>query len=495
MFSSQRNYFSNSISFDNIKVKNHFLGPLSVDDLEHFIKYGYVIKHGLIENELLHAHQVEVRQYLKKNAMIDFGNTSIGSAEEAALLSKQQSKMAMVSNGFGGMVNFYHGRHMYKIREHPKLYESISQLYSITYSDCDNIIYNDTNEWPNQYHSFNPQHMYMFINRCGFRIPNSNHNCKQQKDIDIDDDNNILHQKGTGLHLDCNPFHLFRGEKKLEDGTNEYIPLRFWQPIQAFVNLTDTPDENQGGFWTVPQFHRDCVSYFSGKKPEYYRNLTKLHLKRGNAFDINPTDDNEYHDLIQNLKYIPLKRGDTLFWDWRMPHTNDRFHNGPAIREVVYASHLPKVIENEKYNFKQKEWYLTGVHPSYVSKQFAKLETMDYSPPHLTELALFFYLDFFEKILQSKYQDSRLKYEVRCSMVDEEILSVHFKEDERVADKGYFGEDDYIVRPNKKLPGQIKLPPEDELYNSWESPGYHFECLTSPWRSSIRQNILICLVF
>lgn len=396
---------------DNSMMKPVYKGPLTKEEIEHFNENGYVVvKSKLIDDRLLTNHQIEVREYLKNNASIDFGNTTIGSIQESELLWKQELKMGNVSNGFGGMVNFYHGKYEYKIREDKNLYDSFVQLFQSTYSttpitkDDLDLSYNDENEWPNEYGEFDPQHMFMFVNRCGFRIPtiiedsngNGNSNCNSNNNNKVIEQQ-IKLQKGTGLHLDCNPFHLFRGEHLNKDKQIEHIPLRFWQPIQAFISCTDTPKPGQGGFWTIPKFHKKCVKYFNQHKSQLQQQQqsssssdhqiptpipTEI-LKRGNAYDF---QDGQHLDIIDQLKYIPIERGDVLFWDWRMPHCNDTIHIGPSIREVVYAAHLPMVPINIQYAEAQKIWYQTGKHPSYVAKKFSNLETVNYSPPHLSDL-------------------------------------------------------------------------------------------------------------
>ncbi|KYQ90078.1 hypothetical protein DLAC_08660 [Tieghemostelium lacteum] len=344
-------------------------GPLSIKDIDLFKSQGFLIKSGLVPEELLQQHQREIREYLTRNANIDFKGTEIGSAEESKVLLHQENLTSNVSNGFGGMINFYHGTSMYKIRELHSVYQSFSQLYSTTYSQP-LPIHSDLNEWPNIYGPFNPEEMFMFVNRCGFRIPHLPETLTHDQ----------LVQKGTGIHLDCNPYHLFKGEK-LVDENIELKPLRFWQPIQAFVSLTDTLDKEQGGFWTIPKFHFKTVEYFQNQYK--FNEDGNQKLKRGNSFDINDMDQ-----FIKNsLQFIPIHRGDVLFWDWRMPHCNDQFHSGEKVREVIYLAHLPNVTINQQYAQKQKEWYHSGNHPSYVAKKFSTLETNNsYKPPLLSLL-------------------------------------------------------------------------------------------------------------
>ncbi|EGG23964.1 hypothetical protein DFA_06102 [Cavenderia fasciculata] len=362
---------------------------LTIEEIEQFKSQGYLVKKGLFGDQdndrLLTQHQVELRDYLVKNAEIDLSNCSIGSRTEAIQLDNQHEKIAHVSNGFGGMINFYHGTAMYRLRESPLLYDSFSQLYQHTYAIGDGRIPNDnlnvepqdSDPWPCKYGSFNPYHMYMFVNRCSFRIPTIGHETIQ-KPLDQ------LIQRGTGTHMDCNPYHLFSGEiRNGETGQMQPSPLRFWQPIQAFISLTDTINPDEGGFWCLPSFHTKCVSHFNSTKLQQPSWIDKPLLKRGNAFDM---DESEYGSMIGQMKFIPIKRGDILFFDWRTPHHNDARHVGNSIREVVYSAHLPKVSVNETYAAKQLNWYLSGAHPSYVSKAFSKLEMDNYSPPPLTPL-------------------------------------------------------------------------------------------------------------
>ncbi|EFA86131.1 hypothetical protein PPL_00691 [Heterostelium album PN500] len=319
---------------DNVNI-------LDDKDIAHYKEFGYVVKRNLFGNDadqsLMTEHQMEIRRYLAKQAGIHFDESlKIGSFEESQLLKLQEDKMSKVSTGFGGMVNFYHGQAMYKIREHPSLYKSFEQLYDATYSHSDA----NSKQWPNDYQHFDPKHI-------------SSNETKENNDDSSNGNeaeqlllrNQPTVQKGTGTHLDCNPFHLFRGERiSKESNTVELIPLRFWQPIQAFVALSDTVEPGNGGF---------CET-----DPE----------------------------LVKQLQHIPMQRGDVIFWDWRIPHCNDEVHSGTAVREVVYSAHLPAVPLNDRYALEQLNWYHKGVHPTYTSKQFATLESIDYQLPTLTPL-------------------------------------------------------------------------------------------------------------
>lgn len=115
-------------------------------------------------------------------------------------------------------------------------------------------------------------------------------------------------------------------------------------------------------------------------------------LKRLNQIHL---DERHTPDLFGRFKHIPLEAGDYLMWDWRMPHLNEDRNASDLVREVVYVAHLPAVPVNRAYALKQKEWYLTGSHPTYMSKKHRALEiTPHYRPfPHSPLGRRLMYLD------------------------------------------------------------------------------------------------------
>ena len=53
-----------------------------------------------------------------------------------------------------------------------------------------------------------------------------------------------------------------------------------------------------------------------------------------------------------------------MFWDWRIPHANSRFHRGKESREVIYAGYLPSVKINKLYvDTIQLPNYKNGIQP------------------------------------------------------------------------------------------------------------------------------------
>ena len=218
--------------------------------------------------------------------------------------------------------------------------------------------------------------MYIFLNRCGFRLPSKW--CGTSR--------------GTGPHLDLNPLSPFSSSSFassvdcLTSGTQESItPLLFWQPIQAFVAVTDNTELNRGGFCSIPGFHLKCFDFFRAIAEEEIgsrqsktdgnggpcRSKLPLSLKRGNAFEISWTD---FPDLLEKVEHIPVKAGSMLFFDWRMLHGNEDTNDSDTVREVCYIGHLPDVPVNRAYVEAQLKWWKQGIHPPYMSKKFSQIE-------------------------------------------------------------------------------------------------------------------------
>jgi len=74
-------------------------------------------------------------------------------------------------------------------------------------------------------------------------------------------------QTGTGLHLDCNAYNLWKTERRSETKGERSVEvdLEWFRPFQSFVALTDASDQSgtkDGGLEIVPGFFSVCESYF-----------------------------------------------------------------------------------------------------------------------------------------------------------------------------------------------------------------------------------------
>lgn len=212
--------------------------------------------------------------------------------------------------------------------------------------------------------------MFSFVNKCCYRIPSKHFTTPDLKQLD----------RGTGAHIDLNPFDPFSSnvsDSSSGDDARHVKPLKFWQPIQGLVAVSENRSPNTGGFCTIPGFHLECFEYFHRKRKEWQEE--ERTLKRLNQIHL---DEKHTPELMNRFTHVPLERGDYLLWDWRMPHLTETQNLSDEVREVVYVAHLPDVELNRRYTIeKQLPWYRSGSHPSYMSKKHRELEsTASYRP-------------------------------------------------------------------------------------------------------------------
>lgn len=190
--------------------------------------------------------------------------------------------------------------------------------------------------------------------------------------------------KGTGLHIDSNTFSLW----KTETPTGKLIDLKKLRPFQSFVALSDAHTSKQvkdGGLEVVPGFHTYCEDYFK-LSPEQgtRRNLerwgtynTKLRDKddkwilncvqkiqrippnwKPTPVDTTPSKDlqtciNKARRIITDhdkLDFVPIQKGDFIFWDIRLPHQNSDNNDSDICRSVFYHAYLlanPSYLNSE----------------------------------------------------------------------------------------------------------------------------------------------------
>ncbi|PRP86525.1 hypothetical protein PROFUN_05307 [Planoprotostelium fungivorum] len=292
-------------------------GPLSRQHIDTFLDVGYVVVPGLIPPELVTRHREQVLQFAEKH----------GVRQDDPSTWKNFSN---IGRGFGGMIEFMHGEAANHIRQLDSLHLAYAQLFEATYCE-------DDTQWPNRLGSFSPERMYCFLNRCCYRAPSKDN----------------APQRDTGVHLDLNPYDPFQLN---EAGTSQ---LMFWQPIQGMLAVTDSLQRGSGGFTD----HTDV-------KQEAPKDLS---LKRGNATDLNDRFPPE------KMEFVPLKEGDFLFWDWRLPHSSEA-ENREGFRQVLYVGHLPDVQLNRDFIERQKTILETGRHHNFMSKKFIDIEVDGYKP-------------------------------------------------------------------------------------------------------------------
>ena len=187
-------------------------------------------------------------------------------------------------------------------------------------------------------------------------------------------------QTGTGLHLDCWPYNLW-GKLKTDF---TYGPLDRFRPFQSMVCLTDgcvNRHKKEGGLEVIPGFASVCEKYFPAvdlklrsasemraKSPwvsSYHLRFNKEEDKplyelvrkvqripqnwnpppaNNNLDQLNSAD--EMVEYVRNivkehdrLEYIPIKKGDYIFFDNRTAHRNSDANDMNRPRSVFYHAY------------------------------------------------------------------------------------------------------------------------------------------------------------
>lgn len=195
-------------------------------------------------------------------------------------------------------------------------------------------------------------------------------------------------QSGTGLHLDCNPYDIWRTEQGT-NGASFYSDLEWFRPFQSFVALTDASGDRErkdGGLELVPGFYSVCTTYFDQKliglgpddeKPgrnldrwgPYVARFTRgvddwildqivkaqripddwqLPMQQNGAAAAAPPAT--AHECLlycksiarehRSLTFKPIEAGDFVLWDMRTPHQNSESNDTNTVRSVFYHAYM-----------------------------------------------------------------------------------------------------------------------------------------------------------
>uniref|UniRef100_A0A7S3K0P2 Phytanoyl-CoA dioxygenase n=1 Tax=Aureoumbra lagunensis TaxID=44058 RepID=A0A7S3K0P2_9STRA len=237
-------------------------------------------------------------------------------------LSETVTKLSS-TKGAGGVLDLFYEIWKLQLTLENKRYSKVARiLLAGTYGK----FYADTGDdlWS---HPFGPSvcdDVYAHIDRIGYRLPS-----KTKK------------QRCLAPHFDCCPKEMYSKSS-----------LR-WRPIQCMLALAGGCEPEQGGFECVPGFHREFQSYFDART-----NIICV----GDFIAVNAQLDKS---LLHRFCHVPLKPGDAVFWDRRIPHASARTNTGTAPRQVIYGGFLPR-----------------GAHlnRSYVHEQLLRLQRREIQP-------------------------------------------------------------------------------------------------------------------
>jgi len=289
---------------------SRFTGGLSEEQVDEFKNRGILVVKSVYSKEEVEC----IRNGLHDNLRSSVGCDVNDLAGTASNLSKLSS-----TAGAGGILDVFYAPWKLEVNQDPRLFALASEIWSRTYAE---------NQAPfdHPFAAFNPHHGYMYIDRVGFRVPDSismlHKGGKKKKGL----------QRSLTPHLDCCPH-------KLYDDINK------WRPVQMFVALTDTREPNQGGFEACHSLHSNfnewvstragipSVSSSSGDASGACDHDSEPPPCVGSFTPIRPKED---ADILERIEHIPCEAGDIVCWDYRIPHANSRYNNTDRAREVLY---------------------------------------------------------------------------------------------------------------------------------------------------------------
>ncbi|KAL9646883.1 hypothetical protein ABK040_013743 [Willaertia magna] len=246
---------------------------------------------------------------------------------------------------------------------------------------------------------------------------NKESNISRTTSVKIDRSAEQIKQNGTGLHLDSWPYNLW--EKLFHDYT--YVPLDRFRPFQSMVCLTDGDSNRnikEGGLELIPGFHAICEKYFplndiklrgndtnnirtksswvssyhlgfDKEEDQYLKKFIRKVQRIPEDWKAPPASTTlcnitsveecvnhvkligEEHD---SLTYVPVKKGDFIFFDIRSPHQNSDANETKTARSVFYHAYLLRHACNEKTINDLKERRKTLDHPKDFNSKFSNME-------------------------------------------------------------------------------------------------------------------------
>lgn len=336
---------------------------LTEEQLETFRREGVLVLPGILS-----PHEVEL-------AMSSLARTLLRYNVDVSDLPGTGHNLRRLSstNGSGGVLDLFYPDWKMEVALNEKLWAATVELWHSCYCHRGEKIVDlqEADRWKWHPHgAFDCTKGFAFLDRIGYRLPTAMAaEIGKNHPVDIDDvpskARNISRhrtrpiQRSLTPHLDCCPdtFDCPEGKTK-------------WRPIQCFVSLTDNTLRSTGGFEAAPGFHRRFHLWAKNRNPTVVKKKIngKFHeVSRhsapciGNYTHIRPAED---RDVISQVRHIPIKAGDAVFWDERIPHANSYKHDGENPRAVVYCSFLPDIELNRSFVRQQLEDWIAKKRPT-----------------------------------------------------------------------------------------------------------------------------------
>mmetsp|Transcript_45850 Transcript_45850/g.139259 ORF Transcript_45850/g.139259 Transcript_45850/m.139259 type:complete len:407 (-) Transcript_45850:212-1432(-) len=326
---------------------------LTETQIDTFCREGVLVVPGILS-----PHEVE-------RALKGMDRTLLRYGVDASDLSGTGHNLRNLSstNGSGGVLDLFYPGWKMDIALNERLWKATTEIWRSCYCHSgervEDIEEADRYKWQPR-GSFDPSKGFAFVDRIGYRLPTA---MAAEIGKRCSTDTELFPAKARGNrrnkprpiqrsltpHLDCCPDTFDNPEGKTK-----------WRPVQCFVSLTDNTSSSTGGFEAAPGFHRTFHQWSKSRAESVVKKRIngKCQESRhpapcfGNYTHIRPTEDS---DVMAQVRHIPVRAGDAVFWDERIPHSNSYRHDGCTPRAVVYCSFLPDVELNRSYARQQLE--------------------------------------------------------------------------------------------------------------------------------------------
>lgn len=308
---------------------------LNEEQIQQFIETGILVIPSIISEEELLQTREGFHEYLRSRGC------------DPANLEETAGNLASLSStgGSGGVLDVFYEGWKLALNEHPRVISALGDIWQATYSP-------QIENFSHPFETFNPRKAHMYIDRVCFRVPSilSTKFGKSKK---------LTLQRSLTPHLDCCPHKMYTGNK--------------WRPVQAFIALTDTTEPNQGGFEACAGHHRNFAQWAATREGTVKANYTSSSSNGGETVvvvdpppcvgEFTPIRMKEDRAVIDGFAHVPIRAGDMVCWDYRIPHANARFNNASWAREAVYIGLLPDIELNRNYSAVQRDRIQSGQVP------------------------------------------------------------------------------------------------------------------------------------
>lgn len=341
------------------------LDVLTADQIEAFKRDGYIVVSGIFSLG-------DVAEYLSK---LDAWLASYG------VQAKGKENWERVMDTFGGFLEMHYGEAKELLWGHDRFDRAWTDIFRV-------YAFADTPGFEHCMGEFDPQEKYLFPDRACMRFPDRNA-------LEFHRRGKWERQVGTGEHVDWDVYSNVYGQgvpelgvwEQSSGGVERHDDLPVWRPVQCSVAFSDAA-AGEGNFQVAPGWHLRMAD-FSGAMRERFSggDFRKGFDVNTGVFKLRKADGYE-DEMLSDFVDVPVRAGDVIFWDTRLPHSNHSEHRGASPRICDFNARVPGTEMNRAWARRMwTELFSQQLHgPSYPSR-LAALEGGPLPTARLNSLA------------------------------------------------------------------------------------------------------------